>query len=323
MVPGAPAGAGRGRVLGAGPLARGGAGGLRRRARSHGPTAHLQQRREVGAVPGRAVLPAGSTASRQPRGTRGRRHRLHHPLRLERGPAGHGREGGERRASGARGSPHTVAGRPAEPVPPADTPHRDGTPSPRGMRRDEAMTKRSGIGSSWPRRCLLFLAVLNTVTALGGAWGLVSGVLDLGPVTSRLPWDSTVVAGIALGLLVALPNAVLIGVALRRGRTTGLVGIAVGTALVAWILVEMTFIRELSFFHPLYGAIGLLMVWAGFRVVRVDLGVPAASLAKELRDAITDAPRFLAAPLMRRRHLRWGATDDEVAATLVGDDRQP
>ena len=185
------------------------------------------------------------------------------------------------------------------------------------------MTKRSGIGSSWPRRCLLFLAVLNTVTALGGAWGLVSGVLDLGPVTSRLPWGSPVVAGIALGLLVALPNAVLIGVALRRGRSTGLVGIAVGTAMVAWILVEMTFIRELSFFRPLYGAIGLLMVWAGFRVVRVDLGVPAASLAQELRDAITDAPRFLAAPLMRRRHLRWGATDDEVAATLIGDDRQP
>jgi hypothetical protein len=122
---------------------------------------------------------------------------------------------------------------------------------------------------------------------------------------------------------VALPNAVLVGVALRRGRTTGLVGIAVGTAMVAWILVELAFIRELSFFHPLYGAVGLLMVWAGFRVVRVDLGVPAASLAHELRDALADAPRFVAAPLMRRRHLRWGATDDEVADTLLGDDRQP
>ena len=112
-------------------------------------------------------------------------------------------------------------------------------------------------------------------------------------------------------------------VALRRGRYTGLVGIAVGTAMVAWILVELAFIRELSFFHPLYVAVGLLMVWAGFRVVRVDLGVPAASLAQELRDALADVPRFLAAPLIRRRHLRWGATDDEVAATLPGDDRIP
>ena len=93
--------------------------------------------------------------------------------------------------------------------------------------------------------------------------------------------------------------------------------------MVAWILVELAFIRELSFFHPLYVAVGLLMVWAGFRAVRVDLGVPAASLAQELRDVLADVPRFLAAPLIRRRHLRWGATDDEVAATLLGDDRQP
>jgi hypothetical protein len=185
------------------------------------------------------------------------------------------------------------------------------------------MTKPSRIRPSWPRRWLLFLAAFNTVTALFGAWGLISGVLDLGPVTGRLPWDSPVVAGMALGLLVAVPNAALIVVALRRGRYTGLVGIAVGTAMVAWILVELAFIRELSFFHPLYVAVGLLMVWAGFRAVRVDLGVPAASLAHELRDALADVPRFLAAPLIRRRHLRWGATDDEVAATLPGDDRLP
>ena len=149
------------------------------------------------------------------------------------------------------------------------------------QREGDAMTTRPHDRSSWPRRWLLFLAVLNTVTALFGAWGLVSGALDLGHVTGRLPWDSAAVAGVALGLLVAVPNAALVVVALRRGRYTGLVGIAVGTAMVAWIVVELAFIRELSFFHPLYVAIGLLMVWAGFRVVRVDPGVPAGSSAEE------------------------------------------
>ena len=67
----------------------------------------------------------------------------------------------------------------------------------------------------------------------------------------------------------AVPNAALVVVALRRGRYTGLVGIAVGTAMVAWIVLELAFIRELSFFHPLYVTIGLLMVWLGFRLVRV------------------------------------------------------
>jgi hypothetical protein len=178
--------------------------------------------------------------------------------------------------------------------------------------------------SRWPRGSLTFLAVLNCVAALGGAWGLASGSLDLGPtVTGRLPWGSSTGAGIALGVLVALPNAALAAVAWRRGRHTGLLGIAVGTALVAWILVELAFIRELSLFHPLYVAVGAAMVLAGLRVVRLDLGVPPGSLARELRDALSDVPRFLGAPLVRRRHLRWGATDDEVAAALPGDDRVP
>ena len=174
----------------------------------------------------------------------------------------------------------------------------------------------------WPRRVLIVLAVLNSVGALAGAWGLATGFLDLGQtLTGRLPFGSPVFAGVALGLLVALPNGALAAVALRRGRHTGLVGIAVGAAMVVWILVELAFIRELSFLHPLYSVVGLLMVWAGVRVVRVDLGVPAATLARELHDVLVDVPLFLGAPLVRRRHLRWGATDDEVAATMLGDDR--
>ena len=184
------------------------------------------------------------------------------------------------------------------------------------------MTTRSRIRSSWPRRLLLVLAVLNSVGALAGACGLAAGFLDLGPtLTGRLPFGSPVFAGVALGLLVALPNGALTLVALRRGRHTGLLAVAVGNIMVVWILVQLAFIRELSFFHPLYVAVGLLMVWAGVRAVRLDLGVTAASLAQELRDVLADVPRFLLAPLARRRHLRWGATDDEVAATMPGDDR--
>jgi hypothetical protein len=184
------------------------------------------------------------------------------------------------------------------------------------------MMRRTRIRSTWPHRVLFFLAALNGVSALAGAWGLIGGGLALDPqLVHRLPWDSPVMAGLMLGLLVALPNAALTAVALRRRRNAGLAGIAVGTAMVVWILVELAFIRSLSFFHPLYVAVGLVMVWVGIRMVRHDLGVPAASLAQELRDVLVDVPRFLAAPLVRRRHLRWGATDDEVSGTMPGDDR--
>jgi hypothetical protein len=140
-----------------------------------------------------------------------------------------------------------------------------------------------------PRLVLFWLAVLNGVSALAGAYGLASGSLSLGPTTSdRLPWGSPLVAGAALTLLVALPNGALAVVAARRSRYTGQVGIAVGAALVTWILIELVFIRELSFFHPLYVAVGLAMVWAGGRAVRLDLGVQAPLLTREIRDVAVD-----------------------------------
>lgn len=49
----------------------------------------------------------------------------------------------------------------------------------------------------------------------------------------------------------------------------------------------------------------------------------AADLARQLRDVVGDLPRFLTAPLMRRRHRSWGATRAEVAAAMPGDDLLP
>jgi hypothetical protein len=46
----------------------------------------------------------------------------------------------------------------------------------------------------------------------------------------------------------------------------------------------------------------------------------AREFAHEVSAVAADLPRFVTAPLYRRRHLRWGATDQEVAATMPGDD---
>jgi len=43
-------------------------------------------------------------------------------------------------------------------------------------------------------------------------------------------------------------------------------------------------------------------------------------LAHEIGTVVADLPRFATAPLHRRRHLRWGATDAEVAAPMPGDE---
>jgi hypothetical protein len=46
-------------------------------------------------------------------------------------------------------------------------------------------------------------------------------------------------------------------------------------------------------------------------------------LAREIVDVVVALPLFVAAPFMRRRHQRWGATDAEVAAPMPGDDLVP
>lgn len=49
----------------------------------------------------------------------------------------------------------------------------------------------------------------------------------------------------------------------------------------------------------------------------------AVDLAREIQDTLADLPRFLTAPLLRRRHRMWGATAAEVAAAMPGDDLLP
>ena len=49
----------------------------------------------------------------------------------------------------------------------------------------------------------------------------------------------------------------------------------------------------------------------------------AADLGRQVMDVIGDLPRFLAAPPLRHWHLAWGATADEVAATMPGDGLLP
>jgi hypothetical protein len=46
-------------------------------------------------------------------------------------------------------------------------------------------------------------------------------------------------------------------------------------------------------------------------------------LARQLGAVAADLPRFVTAPLRRRRHQTWGATQAEVAAPMAGDDLLP
>ena len=52
--------------------------------------------------------------------------------------------------------------------------------------------------------------------------------------------------------------------------------------------------------------------------MKAERSIPRAAL-----DALTGVPLFLSTPFRRRQHLRWGATDAEVAGPMHGDDLVP
>jgi hypothetical protein len=114
-----------------------------------------------------------------------------------------------------------------------------------------------------PGRGLAVYAGAIALSAGYGAAGLVLGFLpgvdDLRP---RLPFDSTLLGGLALLLVVAVPAA---GTAVLAWRHDPLAAVAArwsGALLVGWIVVEVLVIRELSPLQPICAGLGLgLATW--------------------------------------------------------------
>jgi hypothetical protein len=116
------------------------------------------------------------------------------------------------------------------------------------------------------RKTLALTAGATAVAAWAGAAGLATGTLSLGAkLTARLPFESPVLGGSALAAIVALPFTVLAVLAWRTDRRTGFGAAAAGTLLIGWIVVELAFIRAVSFLQPVCVLVGVLFVLVGRR----------------------------------------------------------
>ena len=125
------------------------------------------------------------------------------------------------------------------------------------------------LSASRRRRGLAAAAALVAVSAGGGALGLTTGGLMLDDrSTARLPFHSPVLGGLALAVVVAVPFTALAASAWRGSARTDELALGSGVLLVGWILVELAFIRTISFFHPLYLVIGGLFVLSGRRALK-------------------------------------------------------
>jgi pimeloyl-ACP methyl ester carboxylesterase len=117
------------------------------------------------------------------------------------------------------------------------------------------------------RTAIAVVAAVNALAAWGGATALVAGVTDFGrTLNDRLPFDSLVLAGVALAVVVAIPLSVLAAAAWTGHPRTEQLSLAAGTALIAWIVVQLWILRSFSLLHVVYLAVGSYFVVASQRV---------------------------------------------------------
>jgi dienelactone hydrolase len=117
------------------------------------------------------------------------------------------------------------------------------------------------------RPWLAGVAAFNAFGAWAGAVGLIAGGMDFGEsINDRLPFDSLVLAGLALGFVVGIPLTVLAWSAWTGGPRTDDLALVVGLTLIGWIVVQAAVIRAFSLFQPVYLAVGAYFVAASHRV---------------------------------------------------------
>ena len=99
-------------------------------------------------------------------------------------------------------------------------------------------------GSPARRPWLTAFAAVNAFGAWAGAVGLITGGTDFGEVINeRLPFDSVVLAGVALATIVAVPLTMLAWSAWTGGPRTDELALVVGLLLIGWIIGQVAAIR--------------------------------------------------------------------------------
>lgn len=113
-------------------------------------------------------------------------------------------------------------------------------------------------------RWIVALETLIAIGAYAGAVALLAGVMDFGTLTASLPWGSTALAGMALGLCIGVFPTLVVMLALRRPGTMRTGHLLVGLTLCGWILLQVAFIG-LSFWLQsavfVWGAVILFLAW--------------------------------------------------------------
>ncbi|HEX5116904.1 MAG TPA: hypothetical protein VFW65_17065 [Pseudonocardiaceae bacterium] len=133
------------------------------------------------------------------------------------------------------------------------------------MNNTSAPAVRYRVRRSWAA----MITGITAVSAVAGGVGLATGTVDMGAtITARLPWHSTVLAGMALLVVVAVPMAWACFLAAWNRPGQDVAVITAGALLVGWIAVEVAVIREFSWLQAVFAVIGLVVLLTGLLMRR-------------------------------------------------------
>ena len=131
-------------------------------------------------------------------------------------------------------------------------------------------------------------AVTTAVIALSGyagVVGLMGGGISFGDtINARLPFGSLALAGAALLVIVAVPMTVAAIAAGRDTRHSADIVFGAGLVLVAWIAVELAYIKVYSWFHPTYLVAAIVVLGLGWLMNSVASPTTARQARSELRE---------------------------------------
>lgn len=113
------------------------------------------------------------------------------------------------------------------------------------------------------RLCLIFLTVLG-LGALAGGIALVAkpdgSVMQFSvTILAGSPFADYTIPGLILGGLFGIGSLVVVAMGLRHHRLAPFLAFAIGCAQMIWIVVQLSIIKELSFLHPTFFIVGLLI----------------------------------------------------------------
>jgi hypothetical protein len=128
---------------------------------------------------------------------------------------------------------------------------------------------RASVARLRPRWLVAALALFAAVSAIAGGFGLIASrpgdPLVPSSLLAHTPFESFLVPGLLLGVVVGGTSAAAAILVWRRSRFAIDALVLAGGALAVWILAEVALLRELHGLHVVYGALGIAILGLGVR----------------------------------------------------------